>query len=132
MKKHLIDSVDKLVRLFHDLKRYVSDGVVLELTVEQYDPARTIPQNDHIHPLVRQIKRHLERSGATERPEEWWRGYLVAEYAGQEVIPSRHEPGKYVVVNKLGGTSAMKKVEASEFIEWLYAFGSSIGVEWEQ
>lgn len=131
MKTYIIDSVDKLVRLFGSLKRYVIDGVVMEITVAQYDPARTLSQNDHIHPLVRQIKNHLEASGATERPEEWWRGYLVAEYAGQEVIPSRHEPGKYIVVNKLGGTSAMKKAEASEFIEWLLAFGTEIGVEWE-
>ena len=132
MKKYIISTEKDKADLGRDIQLGLNAGVVMEVKVEIYDPHRTLPQNDLIHPLVRQIKSHLERSGATERPLEWWRAYLVAEYAGQEVIPSRVEGGKFVVVNKVGGTSQFKKTEASDFIDWLYSYGTDIGVNWEE
>lgn len=95
------------------------------------DPPGTIEQNDLIHPLCRQIKRHMEAHGAVKRPEDWWRYYLVAKFAGQEIVPDPDGSGGFTVMNKINGTSSMTKGKKSEFIDWLYAHGAEIGVEWD-
>ena len=93
-------------------------------------PKRTLPQNDIIHPLCRQIAKHMEKHGAPKRSETWWRYYLVGKWAGQEVLPDPTGEGFVVMAKKT--TSDLTKGEASEFVEWLYAFGTSIGVEWDE
>lgn len=95
-------------------------------------PNRTKDQNALIHPVVRQIIKHMHANGSPKRSEEWWRHYLVAKHAGQEIVPDPCGDGSFVVMNKVSGTSDMKVPEASEFIEWMYAWGAEIGVEWEE
>ena len=94
-------------------------------------PKRTLPQNDHIHPVCRQIAKHMQAHGAPARSEAWWRYYLLGKWQGQEVLPDPMGDG-YIVMAKVGGTSDLTKAQAGEFLEWLYAFGSSIGIDWEQ
>jgi len=91
----------------------------------------TPEQNDLVHPLCRAIKKHFEAHGAVKRPEDWWRLYLVAKFGGQEIVPDPDGSGAFTVMNKINGTSSMGKGKKSEFIEWLYAFGAEIGVEWD-
>ena len=95
-------------------------------SVKVEEPKRSLDQNALIHPLIRQIYRHMEKNGAQKRTEQWWRDYFVAKYAGQEIVPDGD--GGFVVMNKTR-SSNMSKSEATEFIEWLYAFGVDIGVE---
>lgn len=92
-------------------------------------PTRTLEQNGLIHPVARAIKKHMEANGAKKRSEDWWRYYLVGKFAGQEVVEDPDGEGGIVVMNKEDGTSGMDKKRASEFVEWMYAFGSNIGVD---
>ena len=95
-------------------------------------PAKaTSAQNDKVHPLCREVQHHLEANGAAKRSEEWWRHYFVAKFAGQEIVPDPDGSGGFTVQNKIAGTSEMNKQEKSDFIEWLYAWGSEVGVEWD-
>lgn len=106
--------------------RTAQDG----LTVTIAPSTRTLDQNALIHPVCRAVQFHLESHGSTKRSEDWWRNYFVAKYAGQEVVPDGE--GGFIVVNKCKGTSSMNKAEASDFIEWLYAYGSEIGIDWSK
>lgn len=102
------------------------DGYVVKVQ----PPTRTLDQNDLIHPVVRAIKKHMEAHGAKKRTEDWWRYYLLGKFAGSEVCEDPDGSGGIVVMNRETGTSRMDKDRASEFIEWMYAWGTGIGVEW--
>lgn len=91
----------------------------------------TRAQNDKVHPLIREVQQYMEAHGAPKRSEDWWRHYLVAKYAGQEIVPDPDGSGRFTVMNKISGTSEMTKASKSEFIEWLYSFGVEIGMEWD-
>lgn len=93
---------------------------------------RTLDQNAHVHPIVRAIKRHMEAHGAPKRKESWWRYYLLGKYSGTEMTPDPAGGRGYVVINHTVGTSDLRKDEAAEFIDWLYAFGVDIGVDWSK
>ena len=97
-------------------------------TVEISEPKRTEPQNRLIHPVAREIQKHMEAHGAPKRHEEWWRYYLLGKWRGTEITPDPDGSGKFVVINNSAGTSGLNKAEASEFTEWMYAFGTDIGV----
>ena len=101
------------------------DGWILRID----PPKRTLNQNGLIHPVVRQIQVYMEANGAPKRPESWWRYYLLGKYRGQEVVQDPDGSGGIVVINRSTGTSDLDKDEASEFIEWLYSFGTDIGVK---
>jgi hypothetical protein len=103
------------------------DGWVVRIT----KPTRTLEQNALIHPVCRQIRKYMVAHGAPKKSEEWWRYYLVAKWAGNEVMQDPDGSGGIVVIPKHAGTSGLSKEEASEFIEWAYAFGANIGVEFD-
>ena len=109
---------------------FVTDAPLGTIVTIGEAPA-TSPQNDKVHPVVREIKVYLESKGAPKRSEDWWRYYLVAKYAGHEIVPDPDGSGRFTVMNKISGTTEMTKAVKSEFIEWLYAFGSEIGMEWD-
>jgi hypothetical protein len=92
---------------------------------------RTLDQNAHIHPVVRVIKNHMEAHGAPKRNEYWWRYYLLGKFAGQEITPDPDGSGQFIVINNAVGTSDLRKDKAAEFIDWAYAFGADVGVDWE-
>jgi len=92
---------------------------------------RTLDQNAHIHPVVRAIQRHMEANGAPKRPEHWWRYYLLAKFDGQDITPDPDGSGQFIVINRVVGTSDLRKDRAAEFIDWAYAFGSDVGVDWQ-
>jgi len=91
---------------------------------------RTLDQNAHFHTLVRSIKSHMEANGAPKRNEDWWRYYLLAKFNGQDITPDPDGSGQFVVINRLVGTSDLRKDRAAEFVDWMYAFGSEVGVDW--
>ena len=93
-------------------------------------PTRSLDQNGLIHPVVRVIKKHMETHGARKRSEDWWRYYLLGKFAGNEVCEDPDGSGGIVVMNRETGTSGMGVDRASEFIEWMYAWGTEIGVVW--
>jgi len=116
-----------------DAAKRAINSAVLALPEDKYfvkicEPTRTLEQNDKIHPTCRAVQKHLEDNGAVKHSEAWWRNYFVAKFGGQEIVPDAD--GGYVVMNKIHGTSEMGIAEGSDFIEWLYAYGSEIGVDW--
>ena len=100
--------------------------------VANFSDDRTLPQNNHLHPVMRQIAKHMMAHGAPKWTESRWRDYFVGKFLGQEVLPDPDGSGGYVVLNRAHGTSGLSKKQASEMLEWLYAFGTEIGLEWEQ
>ena len=97
---------------------------------------RTIPQNDHIHPVVRGIAAHMVANAPDGSPmlqwrEEDWRHILLATYRGQEVVQNPFADG-VVVINRLNGSSKLSKAEAADFLDWLYSVGIEKGVEFEK
>lgn len=100
------------------------DGYVVSIDA----PKRSLNQNSLIHPVVKEIQDYMEANGAPKRSKEWWRYYLLGKWRGNEIVPDPDGSGGFVVINKAAGTSGLDKHEASEFIEWMYAFGSNIGV----
>ena len=43
-----------------------------------------------------------------------------------------YSPESFIVMSKITGTSDLNKEQASEFLEWLYAFGAEIGVKFDE
>jgi len=115
-----------LARLEAMIKRGLPAGPVV-VTLGRVQ--RTLPQNDHLHPVIRTIYQHMEANGAPKRTEPWWKSYFVAKFLGQEAVNDPAGDG-VLVMNKYGGTSDLDKEQAALMLDWLYAFGSDIGVEW--
>lgn len=102
------------------------DGYVIRIS----PPTRTLAQNSLIHPVVAAIMKHMESHGARARSPDWWRYYLLGKFAGSEVCEDPDGSGGIVVMNRETGTSGMDIERASEFIDWMMAFGTEIGVVW--
>lgn len=93
---------------------------------------RTLPQNAHLHPVMRTIAKHMMTHGAPRWTEYRWRHYFVAKYFGQDVVADPDGSGGVIVLHRAVGTSGLSKKEAADMLDWLYAFGAEIGVEWAQ
>ncbi|HMM52962.1 MAG TPA: recombination protein NinB [Burkholderiaceae bacterium] len=96
--------------------------VVLSLA----DAKRTLPQNDMIHPIVRQIARALDR-----KDEDVVRALLVEQWRhdtkrAQQYAPSIDGLRMIDVSNR---TSALDKSDCGEFLDWLQAFAAATGVQ---
>jgi len=94
-----------------------------------FGDGRTVPQNNHLHPVIRQVAKHMMANGAPQWSEKRWRDYFVGKFLGQECLPDPDGSGGYVVLNRASGTSSLSKKEASDMLEWLYALGTDIGVK---
>lgn len=123
--------VNRSLPWVHDMTRKaLANGPVM---VRLMRPQRSKAQNDHLHPVMRRIAKHMEAHGAPKRTERWWRRYFVGKCFGTEMVPDPDgTPDSYVVVGKAEGTSDLSVPEAGEFLEWLYAYGTDLGVEWVQ
>ena len=116
-KAQALDALDKC-RAWILRRVEMGRHVVLSLQEEQ----RTLPQNRHIHPLVEEIAKDIGRATDRESLDDL-RWLLVEKW--------RHEtgkPGRWIrsldglrMVDVSNRTSAMDKVSASEFLEWLIA-----------
>ena len=102
------------------IKRRVSDGKPVRLTLDE--GKRTLPQNAHIHPLVKELAIRLGRPTDAESLRRL--RYLLLEQwrheTGQTPIFERSIDGlRWVSTDK--GTSDLDKPDASSFIEWMMA-----------
>lgn len=88
---------------------------------------RTLPQNDKLHAVLRDIADQVVWHGEKLSVDEW-RVMLSAAWKKQTV---RHGiDGGFVVMGT--STSQMSKAELSELVELAYAFGSQQGVKWNE
>ena len=108
------------------IRRRVEAGKRVRLTLA--DEKRTLPQNAHIHPVVRQIARQIGRP--TDDDSLCKLRYLLLEQW-------RHETGRNPLfersidglrwVNIAAGTSDLDRGDCAEFLDWLIAESAGLG-----
>lgn len=109
-----------LPRALSWIYKRIEAGKPVRLTLDE--ESRTIPQNSHIHPLVREIAKATERP--TDEDSLQTLRYLLLEMWRHEtkrtpVLERSLDGLRWVDVS--GGTSDLDKPDCSEFIEWMRA-----------
>ena len=101
-----------------------------QLSMEIKDATRTCPQNAKFHAMIDEIAQQAQHLGAKWDAEDWKR-LLLHEFAKQmnlpqsRIIPSLDGSG----IVQLGLQSRkLTKEQASDFVEFLYAWASTNGV----
>jgi len=105
-----------------------------QLTLEIKNASRSCPQNSKYHAMIEEIAQQASHLGAKWDAEDWKR-LLLNEFAKQanlpqgRIVPSLDGSG----IVQLGLQSRkLTKEQASEFVEWLHAWGAEHGVTFEQ
>jgi hypothetical protein len=105
-----------------------------QLTLEIKDAGKSRDQEKLYHELIGQIAKQAQHMGAKWNAESWKR-LLVDSYCREKgmktgaVIPNLAGDG----IVQLGmQTRNFTKEQASEFVEWLHAWGAEHGVTFEQ
>lgn len=112
-----------------------------KVVITENHPNRTLEQNDKIHAMIRDIQRSgkFQFMGRADWNEEDVKRLLIDAFA--EVMREQGTPLKYPsrVVPSLDGKRIVALLhrsreftnrEGSDFIEWLYAYGTELGVKW--
>jgi len=105
-----------------------------QLTLEIKATSRSSPQNSKYHAMIEEIARQASHLGA-KWDEEDWKRMLVWQFckeSGQnegKIVPSLDGTG---IVQLGQQTRKFTKEQASEFVEWLHAWGAEHGVTFEQ
>lgn len=104
------------------------------LTLEIKKASKSREQEEKYHALIGDIARQAQHLGATWDAESWKR-LLVDQFCRDNniktgtVIPNLSGDG----IVQLGfQTKKFTKEQASEFVEWLYAWGTENGVSFEK
>jgi hypothetical protein len=87
----------------------------------------TWEQKKRFHAMVRDIAKQVPWAGEMLDEEDWKR-LVLAGAGGQKVVPNPFGHG-FVVMNNLRVRNALK-MDLSEIIEQLFAFGAEKGVKW--
>jgi len=114
--------------------REAQEGMVVEIRA----PSRSGDQNAKFHAMFTDISRQCEFMGHKWKPDDWKR-LLVDLFAKtmRNLGTPLHHDGR--VIPSLDGTGVVQlgiqtkqfwKKEASDFIEFLYAYGAENGVIW--
>ena len=109
-----------LPRALSWIYKRIEAGKPVRLTLDE--ESRTLPQNAHIHPLVREIAKAAGRT--TDEDSLQTLRYLLLEMWRHEthrkpVLERSLDGLRWVDVS--GGTSDLDKPDCSEFIEWMRA-----------
>jgi hypothetical protein len=105
-----------------------------QLTLEIKATSRSSPQNSKYHAMIEEIARQASHLGA-KWDEEDWKRMLVWQFckeSGQnegKIVPSLDGTG---IVQLGQQTRKFTNEQASEFVEWLHAWGAEHGVTFEQ
>lgn len=120
-----------IVDLMPRIKARLQAGNVLTLTIKENE--RSIDQNSMFHSLIGQIAKQAQHFGAQWDTESFKR-FLIDQWAHEtgratgKVVPSLD--GQRLV--QLGLQSRkFSKQDASEFTEWLFAWGTNNGITFE-
>lgn len=105
-----------------------------QLTLEIRKASKSREQEEKYHALIGEIAKQAQHLGATWDAESWKR-LLVDQFCRENniktgtVIPNLTGDG----IVQLGfQTKKFTKEQASEFVEWLYAWGTERGVSFEK
>ena len=102
--------------------------MVLEVRPE----TRSDRQNKLLHALFGDVAKQAEWMGSSRTPEQWKllfvSGHAIATKEGADMVPGlEHE-----FVNIRESTARMSKARLSSLVEYVYAWGSSNGVNWSE
>lgn len=108
-----------------------------DVMVRLGDVLRSLDQNAKQWPMLRDIAqqvpwRYTDDAGKWQQehmPDDDWKDVLTAAFRKQTRMAEGVEGGVVMLGSR---TSAFSKREFSEWIEWLYAFGSDRGVGWSE
>lgn len=106
-----------------------ADGVCVTFR----DKARSLDQNDKVHPMVRDIQRQVlwMRSGRLAKlSEPQWRHFFAAHIRRESEMVRNIDDDGFIVLSV--GSSELTARECSEMIELMYAFGSARDVVWSE
>lgn len=121
-----------ILELMPRIKSRLQAGNVLTLTIQE--DARSLDQNAMFHALIGQIAKQAQHMGATWDIEAWKRllthewaketgrqaGQLIASLDGKDIVQLGIQTRKF------------SKQEASEFTEWVLAWGSQNGITFKE
>lgn len=121
-----------LLDIWQKAKPYLLAGNKLVLTIEKESKSRD--QEEMYHAIIGQIAKQASHLGAKWSQEDWKR-FLVWQFAKEfgistgKLVPSLDGTG----IVQLGlQTRKFKKDESSQFIEWLFAWGATNGVTFDE
>lgn len=116
-------------RVWPEVKAYIAAGHKMRLEIKK--ATRSVDQNSKFHAMIGVITKQMKQAGSTWSEDDWKR-LLIDQWAHEtnrkigKVAPSLD--GERVV--QLGWQSHKFTVEdASEFIEWLYAWSAQKGID---
>ena len=117
--------------LFPKIKQALDAGRPLIMDIQQAPKSR--PQEEKYHAMIGEIAKQAEHLGAKWDAESWKR-LLVDQFlrengkGGNRVLPNLDGTG----IVQLGfQTRKFSKEQASEFVEWLFAWGAEHGITYE-
>jgi hypothetical protein len=88
--------------------------------------ARSLSQNNKLHPMIRDIKKQIEWMGLLTEKE--WRQFFCGIIQGQKPVPTPE--GGIIMIG--GSSKDLNKEQMSDCIEYMYAFGSERHVAWSE
>lgn len=118
-KNQLDDAIDWTIVT---LKERLSNGAAM-ITISE--PTRTLSQNDKLWPMLRDLSKQVKWSGM-QLSEYNWKDLITGSFQGQTALPAIG--GGIVFIGQ--STSAMRRSEFSELIEFIYSFGADHDVVW--
>jgi NAD-dependent SIR2 family protein deacetylase len=98
--------------------------IICPTCARPYDK-RTEDQNSKMWPMLRDVAQQVVWHGQKLSDKEWKEVFSAA-LNRQKVVPGIE--GGFVVIGS--STSRMTKLELSELIDLMYAFGAEQGVKW--
>ena len=105
-----------------------------QLTLEIKDATKSRDQEEKYHAMIGEIAKQAQHLGAKWDAEDWKR-MLVWQFCKDQklnegkIVPSLDGTG---IVQLGQQTRKFTKEQASEFVEWLHAWGAEHGVTFEQ
>lgn len=115
-------------------------GMPLAVTITEYVPSKTRDQEKKYHAMFHDIAEQCQFMGQ-KQDDETWKRLLVDAFAKIKRDEGDPLPGYGRVIPSLDGqgvvqlgfqTRRFRKKHAAEFIEYLYAWGTTAGVEWTE
>lgn len=127
-----------MLRVWQMVTELIKGGpVVITLTRE----SKTREAEKKYHAMIRDIANQVTFFGKKKYASEVWKALLVDQFEQEKILmgePLAH-PGQMITsmdgrrtITVRPSTTQFRKHEAAEFIEFLYAQGSDMGVQWSE
>jgi hypothetical protein len=121
---------DRMAAAWNHACEYLQNGAAVRVTVEPFQPTRTIEQNSKmwacLSDIAKQVEWHVDGKMQLIEPEDW-KDILTAGLKKTQRIAAGIEGG-FVMLGQR--TSKMKVGEMIELIEFALWFGAERGVVW--